>query len=264
MQRFAVAVEYCGTGFSGWQAQPHAVSVQAEVETALSKVANHPVATVCAGRTDAGVHAIQQVVHFDTTSVRKNESWLRGGNANLCAGISLRWVKEVDAGFSARFSAVARSYRYVILNRRARPAIFNKHVSWLDRPLKHDLMHEAGQLLLGENDFNAFRSSACQAQHAMRELQSIAVSREGDYVYIDIRANAFLHNMVRIIVGTLCEVGWQKKPIDWIADVLASKDRAKGGNTAAPDGLYFVTPYYPSDCGIPTNTEVPQFFAERQ
>jgi tRNA pseudouridine38-40 synthase len=257
--RFALGVEYEGGGFSGWQrlhkpgtpdlrGEP---TVQAALEEALSFVAGHPVEVVCAGRTDAGVHAACQVVHFDSTASREPRSWVLGTTTRLPPAICVLWCVPVDDAFHARFSARARRYRYRILNRPVRPALQRQYLSWERRPLDAAAMHRAAQALVGEHDFSAFRTVHCQAPHARRHLQEIKVLRTGEVVELEFRANAFLHHMVRNIVGSLLPVGRGEQPETWPGDLLAGLDRTVAGPTAPPDGLVFVGPCYPAECGLP-------------
>ena len=257
-QRIALGIEYNGAGFNGYQMQAAGTrTVQAELESALSAVADEAVRLTCAGRTDTGVHATGQVVHFDTEAVRQLKAWKLGGNANLPRDISVNWARQVDDSFSARFSAVSRSYRYILLNRKVRPALFQQNVSWAFEPLDAGAMNEAAQSLLGEHDFSSFRSSQCQAKHAIREMQSIGVQRLGEYVILDIRANAFLHHMVRNIMGTLMFVGRGEQPVPWVRDVLAAQDRTLAGITAPSAGLYLVNVEYPEKYGLPASGWLP-------
>ncbi|MDO6459430.1 tRNA pseudouridine(38-40) synthase TruA [Granulosicoccaceae sp. 1_MG-2023] len=249
--RYALAVEYDGAAFCGWQFQKHCVSVQEVVERALSIVADEPVQVVCSGRTDAGVHARAQVVHFDCSAERPDRAWLMGANANMQGRVAIHWGQRVADDFHARYSACGRRYRYVILNRVARPGLARGQVGWVYPRLDHEAMHAAAQALVGEFDFTSFRAAGCQARHAVREIFAIRVSREGDYVYVDIAANAFLHNMVRIIVGSLIRVGKGEAPVSWIGELLQLRDRTAGGVTAVPDGLYFLGAWYPERFGIP-------------
>lgn len=255
--KIAAGVEYDGTVYCGWQKLSHAPSVQETVEKALSIIANQTIDIMCAGRTDSGVHAVGQVIHFETNVERTITSWLRGGNSNLPDDISLRWVQVVDNDFHARFSAYERQYRYIILNRKARPALQNKYVTWIFDPLDTKLMNQAAQLLIGEKDFSSFRAAACQARHAIREIISIRVTRDNDLIYIDIIANAFLHHMVRNIVGTLIEVGRRKRTIQQFSQLIALKDRTQAGMTASAQGLYFVSVSYPDIFAIPQNKRLP-------
>lgn len=257
MSRWAAAVEYLGAAYSGWQSQPHAPSVQAAVEAGLGKVANHPVETVAAGRTDSGVHGFHQIIHFDSPSARTPYAWLLGTNTNLPDDVALRWVQPVPDEFHARFSARSRSYRYLIHNARARSALLLGRAAWVAWDLDAPAMHRAAQALIGELDFSAFRDSECQSNTPMREVQAISVRRQGSFVALDIRANAFLHHMVRNIVGSLIEVGTRKQPEGWIAEVLASRQRTRAGMNAPACGLYFVQAEYPSEFGIP---QAPEFW----
>ena len=254
--RYALGVEYDGTGLHGWQrlgkpGTEAATTVQQLLETALSSVADTPVDTVCAGRTDAGVHARCQVVHFDSAARRDPRGWMLGATSRLPDSVCVRWCVPVADDFHARFSARARRYCYRILNRPMRPAIGRHYLSWIRRPLDAAAMHGAAQALLGEHDFSAFRTVHCQAPHARRDLQRLTVEREGDEVRIEVQANAFLHHMVRNIVGSLLLVGQGEQPEHWIAGLLAGRDRTLGGPTAPPDGLVFVGPLYPRTCGLP-------------
>ena len=258
--RIALGIEYDGSGYSGWQMQSHGTrTVQHEVEVALSIVADHPVQVVCAGRTDTGVHATGQVVHFDTQAVRKPRAWVMGVNTHLPDDVCIHWAQQVDPAFSARFSATMRSYRYIIQQRPARPALYNHRVTWVHDKLDSTAMQQAAQALLGENDFSSFRSSACQSEHAMRFVKSIDVTTEGEFVYIDIQANAFLHHMVRNIVGSLLKVGSGEKPVGWIATLLGLKDRTRAGPTAPASGLYLVAVQYPKAYGLPVSVNIPRF-----
>ena len=260
MQRIALGIEYNGHAFSGYQMQSHGTrTVQDELEKALSTVANEAVRLTCAGRTDTGVHATGQVVHFDTAVQRELKAWMLGGNTNLPGDISIHWVREVDKNFSARFSAISRSYRYVLFNRRTRPAIFQNNVAWSYESLNHKMMHSAAQIFLGKQDFSAFRSSRCQANHAVRTMQKISIQRQGDYVILDIKANAFLHHMVRNIMGSLLVVGRGEQTVEWLQAVLQSGDRNQAGMTASPAGLYLVNVEYPEECGLPESGWLPNF-----
>lgn len=251
-QRIALGIEYDGSAYCGWQYQDHSPSVQEKVEKALTKVANHPVRVSCAGRTDTGVHALGQVVHFDTESVREDYAWTLGGNANLPDDISILWAKSVTEDFHARYSAVRRLYRYVIFNRSIRPAILNRRVSWEYRPLKTDRMREAAQHLVGEHDFSSYRALACQAKSPVRTLYRLDVHRQSELVILELEANGFLHHMVRNIAGVLIKIGAGEAEPDWAREVLALEDRTQGGVTASPNGLYFVSVFYPEVFAIPT------------
>ena len=257
--RIALGVEYDGSDFAGWQRQAHARSVQETVERALSKVADHDVTVTCAGRTDAGVHASGQVIHFDTEARRSAFAWVMGANSNMSRDVSIRWAKQVDDGFNARFSASARRYRYVILNRPVRPALNRSRVGWIFKPLDLTPMRAACPYLLGEHDFSSFRAAGCQARHAIREIQRLNVAGSGDYFYVDVQANAFLHHMVRNIVGLLMSIGFGEHPPRWAGEVLAARDRRAAAATAPAGGLYLVRVVYPDRFGIPSEIEVPTF-----
>lgn len=249
--RIALGIEYDGTDFHGWQRLSHTPSVQAAVETALSKVADEAIEVTCAGRTDAGVHARCQVVHFDTNAQRSERGWTLGASSNLPPSIAVLWAQPVAEDFHARFSALARRYRYTILNRPVRAALDARHAAWERVPLDAAAMHAAAQALVGENDFSAFRTIACQARTPMRNVHEIAVTRDGDRVIVEIQANAFLHHMVRNIVGSLLPIGRGEEAPDWIAQLLAGRDRAVAGPTAVAQGLTFLRPYYPAEYGLP-------------
>ncbi len=225
--------------------------MQQRLEEALQSVADEAVEAVCAGRTDAGVHATGQVAHFDTGSERSERGWLLGANSNLPADIAVTWVKPVAGDFHARFSATARSYRYRILNRLQRSALYRSRAWWIHQALDVPPMHEAAQSLLGRHDFSAFRAAGCQASSAEREVRHIAVAREGDWVTLDVTANAFLQHMVRNIAGTLAEIGLGERPVQWAAEVLAGRDRRAGGIAAPPHGLTLVSVEYPEQFAIP-------------
>lgn len=255
--------------YCGWQFQPHCTSVQGQLQQALSQIADEPIELACAGRTDTGVHAIGQVAHFDTQAVRPLKAWIHGVNTQLPKDIRVVWAQQMSALsadqwvaekampakesalFHARFSAVARQYRYVIYNRAVHSAVLADRVTWEAYRLDAESMHQAAQALMGEQDFSSFRAAACQAEHARRAVQKIVVRRQGDFVLVDIQANAFLHHMVRNIVGTLLEVGRGQRPIEWVDELLALQDRTQAGMTAPASGLYFVNALYPEQWGIP-------------
>lgn len=249
--RWAIGIEYDGAAFSGWQSQAHAVGVQSVVEAALSAVADEPIAVQCAGRTDAGVHAVGQVAHFDTSRIRSARAWTLGANSHLPPGVALRWALEVPASFHARFSAEARRYAYVILNRPIRAGLWRDRVAWEFRPLDVSRMQDAARALLGEHDFSSFRAAGCQARHPVRTVHSLQVARQGELVRIDIEANAFLQHMVRNIAGVLLEIGVGDREPAWAAEVLAARDRRCGGITAPAGGLYFLAARYPTEMGLP-------------
>lgn len=254
-QRYAAGVEYAGTAYAGWQKLSHNRSVQAEVERALSLVANHPVQVGVAGRTDAGVHALQQVIHFDSPSKRSDYGWLLGVNTNLPADINLIWVQPVREDFHARYLAFERSYRYVIHNQSARSSLLKDRATWWPRQLDAEAMHRAAQVLVGENDFSSFRDADCQSPTPMRRLDGIKVFRRGHFVVMDVLGNAFLHHMIRNIAGTLAAVGWGDKPEAWVAEVLALRSRREAGITAPAAGLYFIGPRYPAEFALPPPPE---------
>lgn len=254
-RRFALALEYEGSGFLGWQRLSHGPTVQAALETALSWVADEAVETWAAGRTDAGVHARNQVVHFETRAVRTPRAWLLGANTKLPRTVAATWVGEVDLRFHARFSARRRRYRYRILNRTVRPGLLVDHLTWERRPLDAGLMHAAAQALLGEHDFSAFRAGACGSRSPRRTVHELSVRREDDQIVIEIEANAFLQHMVRNIVGSLLPIGYGDRPIAWLAELLSGRDRLVAGATAAPNGLTFLGPRYPRGLGLPSELE---------
>lgn len=252
MPRFALGVEYDGTAFMGWQRQSHAGrTVQACLEAALTRVANHPVEVTCAGRTDAGVHASGQVVHFDSDADRGTRGWILGCNSNLPEDVAVNWIKPVNADFHARFLAQARHYRYTILNRDTRPALGRAQVTWIHRPLDCARMLAAGRPLIGRHDFSAYRAVECQAHSPVRTLHSLTVERHGDQVLIDVVADGFLHHMVRNIAGVLIAVGAGQQAADWAERVLEGRDRTLGGVTAPPNGLCFKGVLYPLEYEIP-------------
>ena len=254
--RVALGVEYAGSGFCGWQTQSSAISVQATLEAALSKVANHPIQLTCAGRTDAGVHATGQVVHFDTDAIRQDTAWVGGCNALLPKSISVRWAITVDETFHARFSAVTRRYCYVICNTPMHSGITHGRATWYRHPLEVEAMQQGVSLLLGERDFSAFRSSQCESRTPMRCLREAMVTRKEDFVFIELAANAFLHHMVRNITGVLLRVGAGFHDPQWVAEVLLSRDRRQAAETASADGLYLVEVIYPSPWHFPKGRSV--------
>ena len=249
--RMALCLEYDGSRYYGWQRQREVISVQQCVEHAVSKIADAPIEVTCAGRTDAGVHATGQVVHFDIPVPRAEPAWTLGVNSNLPAGIAVRWAQEVDSEFSARFSATSRRYRYIIANTRFRPGIHSFGVSHYHHPLDKKAMQAAAPAIIGEHDFTTFRASHCQSHTPFRKVTDLTVERRGDYIIIDIKANAFLHHMVRNIVGSLIVVGQHEQPPEWLAELLRQKDRTKAAATAKPGGLYLVEVTYPESYNIP-------------
>lgn len=249
--RIALGLEYDGAHFCGWQTQPSACGVQDHLEAALAHIACERVETVCAGRTDAGVHALGQVVHFDTLAARPESAWVRGVNALLRAGLAVLWAREVPDAFHARYAALNRCYRYVLLNRAVRPATGHGRVGWFHPPLDLERMREAARLLIGEHDFSAFRSSECQARSPVRELRRFAIERRGDCLIFDLCANAFLQHMVRNLVGTLIYVGKGAHEPEWVAHVLSSRDRGLAAPTFDPSGLYLAHVEYDAAWGLP-------------
>jgi len=249
--RFALGIEYDGTDFSGWQRLSHGRSVQAEVEAALSFVAAHPVEVTCAGRTDAGVHAHCQVVHFDSAAERSPRAWALGANSQLGSDVAVLWAQPVSGEFHARFGARSRRYRYTIQNRPIRAALHARFVTWERVPLDVDAMRMAAQALIGEHDFSAFRTVACQANSPMRNVHEIAIARRGGEVSIEIEANAFLHHMVRNIVGSLLPIGRGERAPEWLGELLRGRERRVAGPTAPASGLAFIAPRYPAEWNLP-------------
>jgi tRNA pseudouridine38-40 synthase len=252
--RLALGVSYRGQAYHGWQSQPDGHTVQDRLEMALTAFADRPVATVCAGRTDAGVHALNQVVHLDTDIAREAFSWVRGTNRYLPGDIAVQWCQPVADDFHARNAARGRRYAYLLLESPVRPAIESGLAGWSFRPLDAQAMREAAALLIGEHDFSAFRSSECQAASPVKTLREIAIERHGAYWRLEFEASAFLHHMVRNIMGCLVAVGSGARAPGWIAEVLRSRDRAQAAPTFSPDGLYFVGPYYDARHAIPPHT----------
>jgi tRNA pseudouridine38-40 synthase len=257
--KIAAGVEYDGTGFCGWQSQRGVRTVQKCIEAALSKVADHVINVICAGRTDTGVHAMGQVIHFESHALRSTRAWVLGANANLPGDVGLCWAQPVEPHFHARFSAISRCYRYVILNRWVRPAVFRTKLTWHHKPLDEQRMHVAGSLLLGKHDFSAFRALACQAKSPIRTIYGLNVQRHADYIYIDICANGFLHHMVRNIVGVLMAIGNGERPVAWVSELLELCDRNKGGVTAPSHGLYLVSVEYHPDFRFPSDYNPPNY-----
>jgi len=270
LQRWALGVEYDGQYFHGWQTQgpaPHAVgdrpagtvlpTIQDALEAALSQIADAPIQVMCAGRTDAGVHATGQVVHFDTTVVRPDTAWVRGVNALLPDACAVRWAKPVPEDFHARFSATGRHYRYILLNRPERPAVFSGRIGWFHRPLDAGLMAEAAQSILGTHDFSAFRAAECQANSPIRTLTEACVARHGDWLVFDFAANAFLQHMIRNLVGALVHIGKGGAAPSLMAELLARKDRTIAPPTFMPDGLYLTGVDYDVALGLPVQTGDP-------
>lgn len=255
--KVALGIEYAGERYCGWQKQNHSPSVQEPLEASLSEIANQPISVFCAGRTDTGVHATGQVVHFELSNLRPKTAWLRGANNKLPSDISIVWAKSVKDDFHARFSAETRSYRYVIQNSEAPAAALSKKVTWYRRQLDETLMSEAAQYLLGTHDFSSFRASSCQANTATRTVKLISVNRVNQFIFVDITANAFLHHMVRNIVGCLLKVGDKSERPDFVNHILTLQDRTKAPDTAKPDGLYLVGVGYPEVFAIPNPCNTP-------
>ena len=249
--RIAMGIEYDGTDFAGWQVQVDTRTVQGCLETAIAGVANHPVRVQCAGRTDTGVHALGQVIHFDSEAPRSPRSWLLGANSNLPHDVAVRWARPVEEGFHARFAALRRSYRYVIFNATARSALYRRRVCWVHRPLDRDRMAQGATYLIGEHDFSSYRALGCQAKSPVRPVNRLDVARYGDYLFIDIEANAFLHHMVRNIAGVLMTIGTGDQAPEWAAEILGYRDRTLGGVTAPAQGLFLMAVTYPEHLRIP-------------
>jgi len=256
--RIALGIEYNGSHYHGWQAQKNSQlpTIQGALQSALSRIANEPIQLLCAGRTDAGVHATGQVVHFDTNVKRHADAWIWGTNSYLPSDIVVRWAKSVDYGFHARFSALARRYRYIIYNNPIRPALLSSRVTWNYYALDVENMQHAAPYFLGEQDFSSFRSSECSSKSPMRNVMELSITREKDFVIIEIEANAFLHHMVRNIVGVLMRIGagWEKP--EWAKDVLAARSRKAAAETASSHGLYLMNVKYPIPYQFPLFAEV--------
>lgn len=254
--RVALGVEYEGSGFCGWQTQPDHCGVQDVLQVALSRIAGEAITTVCAGRTDAGVHALAQVVHFECQAERPDTAWTRGVNALLPPAIAVTWARRVSPEFNARFSATARHYRYILLNHPVRNALDHGRVGWYHIPLDMAAMCEAAVVLVGKHDFSAFRSSECQAKSPIRQLTQLTVTESAPYVYFDFCANGFLHHMVRNIVGSLVYIGSSRRPSVWMAELLASRNRALAAPTFDAAGLYLTGVDYDNRWGLPISSRV--------
>jgi tRNA pseudouridine38-40 synthase len=264
MRKIALGVEYDGSPYHGWQIQrkPPVITVQEVLEKALGAIATDPIKVHCAGRTDAGVHGTCQVVHFETNVDRPSKAWVRGTNTHLPSSVRVLWSHQVDDEFHARHSAIARRYRYVISNTDVKPAIGFNNLTWHGFPLDEHRMQQAAQALLGTRDFTSFRALACQSKTPLRNVHSVTVSRQGHLVVVDIIANAFLLHMVRNIVGSLMAIGDGRRPISWMAELLALKDRSAAAATAAPNGLYLVNVTYPDNYQLPVMPLGPCFFTD--
>ena len=245
LKRIALGIAYDGRLFQGWQKQTHGLTVQDALEGALQAFVGTPVNTVCAGRTDTGVHGLNQVVHLDTHVNRTPESWVRGTNAHLPHSISVQWAQTVPADFHARFSATSRAYTYVILNTRVRHPMWQGRAGWVFQALNVGVMQQAARCLLGEHDFSSFRSSQCQAKSPVRTIDRLDITQHGPRIVVQLRANAFLHHMVRNIMGALVQVGQGREPVDYVEKLLEARDRTQGAPTFAPDGLYLTDVTYP-------------------
>jgi tRNA pseudouridine38-40 synthase len=250
----ALGVGYRGRDYRGWQSQPGGQTIQDQLERALSRFADRPLRTVCAGRTDSGVHALNQVVHLDTEVAREPQSWVRGTNRFLPADIAVQWCRPTDESFHARYSAIGRRYVYVLLESMVRPAVEGGAVGWSFRALDGDAMRAAAKQLLGEHDFSAFRSAECQARSAVKTMRSVEISKRGAYWRFDFDASAFLHHMVRNLMGGLVAVGSGARSQTWLGEVLETKDRQRAAATFSADGLYFAGPYYDASHAIPERT----------
>jgi tRNA pseudouridine38-40 synthase len=260
MMKYAIGIEYCGAAYCGWQRQAHCDSVQQNLESAIGYVADHPVELICAGRTDTGVHAVEQVAHFETSAERSNRAWVMGSNCRLPRDIRLKWAIAVADDFHARFSARTRAYRYIIHNSSVPSAIFHDRCSWEHQPLDQAAMHDCAQMLLGENDFSSFRAAGCQSRSSSRNVHEISVSRQGEFIFLDIRANAFLYHMVRNIAGSLVAVGKGEQDADWFAGVFRARDRRLAEKTASAAGLYLLQATYEAKYKLPTQLKKPVLF----
>ena len=256
--RFALGVEYDGRPYCGWQSQAQGLTVQDTLQYALSQISGEAISVIAAGRTDTGVHALEQVVHFDTSAQRPLSAWVRGANALLPDSIAVLWAHPVPDEFHARFSAHGRSYHYVLINRATRPALHAGKVGWYHAPLDVVAMQAAAQFLLGEHDFSAFRAAQCQAKSPLKHLRQLDISRQGDTLIFEVSADAFLHHMVRNIVGCLVYVGKGKHPPEWLIEVLDSRERSIAAPTFAPDGLYLRGVQYDAKWGLPQITRATQ------
>jgi tRNA pseudouridine38-40 synthase len=250
----ALGISYNGQAYQGWQSQRSGLTVQDKLEAALGKFTQHKVSTLCAGRTDSGVHGLMQVVHFDTPLQRPIASWVRGTNAFLPKDIAVEWAQDVPPEFHCRASALSRRYAYILVESTVRPSVDTGRVGWAFRPLNMEAMQQAVRHLLGEHDFTSFRASACQALSPVKTLQRIEISRRGAYWRFEFEANAFLHHMIRNIMGCLVAVGQLKQPPEWVLDVLQARDRDAAAPTFSPDGLYFLGPRYATHWGLPERT----------
>jgi len=252
--RLALGISYNGQAYEGWQSQPSGRTVQDRLEHALTQFAAQPVTTVCAGRTDAGVHGLMQVVHFDTALEREEFSWVRGTNRFLPPDIAVQWAQPVPDAFHSRACATARRYAYVVLESPVRPSVDAGRVGWVFRPLDETAMREAASLLIGQHDFTSFRASACQAKSPIKTVSRVEISRRGAYWRFEFQADAFLHHMIRNIMGCLLQVGQGHQQPQWMGQVLAARDRDTAAPTFSPDGLYFLGPIYGPEWNLPSRT----------
>lgn len=258
--KYALGVEYRGSAYCGWQRQAHSDSVQQHLEGALGYVADHPVELVCAGRTDSGVHALEQVAHFESGSRRSERAWVMGANCRLPRDIRILWVLPVADDFHARYGARSRAYRYLIYNETVASALFHDQSAWEYRPLDHEIMHQCAQILLGEHDFSSFRAAGCQSKSSSREVQEVSVTRQGGLVILDIKANAFLYHMVRNIAGSLIAVGAGELDIAGFTRIFEARDRKLAAATAPATGLYFLQALYDERYKLPTSVKKPVLF----
>ncbi len=255
MPRIALGLSYNGQAYDGWQSQPSGKTVQDHLEKALARFADvHAINTLCAGRTDAGVHGLMQVVHFDTDKQRADNAWVRGPNSFLPADIAVQWAREVPDHFHARASALGRRYAYVLLESPVRPSVDSGRVGWVFKPLDGDAMRAAAQVLIGEHDFSSFRAAQCQSHTPIKTLRRIDIQRRGAYWRFEFEANAFLHHMIRNLMGCLIAVGSGQQAAHWMAEVLAARSRDAAAPTFSPDGLYFLGPVYGAQWGLPERT----------
>ncbi|MCU0811700.1 MAG: tRNA pseudouridine(38-40) synthase TruA [Thiobacillaceae bacterium] len=253
--RIVIALEYVGVGFCGWQSQPSGCGVQDALEAAVSAIAGEKVGVTAAGRTDTGVHAAFQVAHFDTTANRPLTAWVRGVNSHLPHGVAVLWAQQVDDSFHARFAAIERGYRYVLLNHPVRPGLENGRVGWHHRPLDEKAMNAAAAHLIGRHDFSAFRAAECQAKSPLKEMRLACIERRGDYLLCDFRADGFLHHMVRNLMGSLVHIGVGNQPPEWLAELLAGRDRTRAAPTFDSAGLYLTHIRYPSGFALAETSE---------
>jgi tRNA pseudouridine38-40 synthase len=252
--RLALGISYHGQAYEGWQSQPSGRTVQDRLEDALGQFAAQPISTLCAGRTDAGVHGLMQVVHFDTPLEREEFSWVRGTNRFLPPDIAVQWAKPVADAFHSRASALSRRYAYVVLESAVRPSVDAGRVGWVFRPLAVQPMREAAALLIGQHDFTSFRASACQAKSPVKTMKRVEITRRGAYWRFEFEADAFLHHMIRNLMGCLLAIGQGHQTVQWMAEVLAARDRDAAAPTFSPDGLYFLGPVYAPEWNLPTRT----------